>query len=198
MGTVAGGFSRRAYLPPRVSEIFSANSRQPFAQSERATELATQGTELAADDVASWYTLGVVHYAAGRWDAARVALEKSLKIKPEGSVSRLFLLAMTQWHLGDHPAAQRSYQQAVDWMQKDGPDNKELLNTLAPKPRSYWGSSTPRPLLRLARMSPQSRKYLDSVMHSRIPFPWLARRSASCFDMGCRVSLYVPLPIPCE
>ena len=68
---------------------------------ERATELATQGVELAKDDVASWYTLGVVHYAAGRWDAARAALEKSLKIQPEGSVSRLFLLAMTQWQLGD-------------------------------------------------------------------------------------------------
>src|SRR5258707_8743109 len=63
---------------------------------ERATELATKGIELAPDDVASWYTLGVVHYAAGRWDAARAALEKSLKIQPEGSVSRLFLLAMTK------------------------------------------------------------------------------------------------------
>jgi tetratricopeptide (TPR) repeat protein len=93
---------------------------------ERATELATQGIELASDDVASWYTLGVVHYAAGRWDPARVALEKSLKIQPEGSVSPLFLLAMTQWQLGDRPAAQRTYQQAVDWMQKDRPDNKEL------------------------------------------------------------------------
>jgi tetratricopeptide (TPR) repeat protein len=93
---------------------------------ERATELATQGTELAGDDVASWYTLGVVNHAAGRWGAARVALEKSLKIKPEGSVSRLFLLAMSQWQLGDRSAAQKSYQQAVDWMQKDGPANKEL------------------------------------------------------------------------
>ena len=81
---------------------------------------------MATDDVASWYTLGVVHYAAGRWNAARIAVEKSLKIQPEGSVSRLFLLAMTQWQLGDRPAAQRRYQQAVDWMQKDGPANKEL------------------------------------------------------------------------
>jgi len=98
---------------------------------ERATELATQGIELASDDVASWYTLAIVHYAAGRWDAARVALEKSLKIQPEGSVSRLFLLAMTQWQLGDRPSAQRSYQQAVDWMQKDGPDNKVLRHVHA-------------------------------------------------------------------
>ena len=76
--------------------------------------MATQGVELAADDAASWYTLGVVHYAAGRWDAARVALEKSLKIQPEGSVSVWFLLAMTQWQLGDRAAAQRCYEQAVD------------------------------------------------------------------------------------
>ena len=93
---------------------------------ERATELATRGIELATDDAASWYTLGVVHYAAGRWDAARVALEKSLKIQPEGSGSRWFLLAMTQWQLGDRLAAQSSYGQAVEWMEKNGPDNKEL------------------------------------------------------------------------
>ena len=98
---------------------------------ERATKFATRGTELAKDDAASWYTLGVVHYAAGRWDAARAALDKSLNIKPEGSVSRLFLLAMTQWQLGDRPAAQRRYLQAVDWMQKEGRDNKDLRHLRA-------------------------------------------------------------------
>ena len=68
---------------------------------------------------------------AGRWDAAREALEKSLKIQPEGSVSRLFLLAMTQWQLGDLPAAQRHYQQGVDWMEKERPDNKDLRHLRA-------------------------------------------------------------------
>jgi eukaryotic-like serine/threonine-protein kinase len=114
-----------------------------FRNLERATELATQGIELAKDDVASWYTLGFVHHAAGRWDAARVALEKSLKIQPEGSVSRLFLLAMTQWQLGDRSAAQRSYHQAVDWMQKEGPDNEELRHLHAEAAELLGAEYTP-------------------------------------------------------
>jgi tetratricopeptide (TPR) repeat protein len=68
---------------------------------KRATELAMRGSELAKDDAASWYTVGVVHYAAGRWDAARVALEKSIEIRPDGSDSAWFLLAMTHWQLGE-------------------------------------------------------------------------------------------------
>jgi tetratricopeptide (TPR) repeat protein len=82
---------------------------------ERATELATQGVELAADDASSWYTLGLVHYAAGRWDAARVALEKCLKIQPKGSASAGFLLAMAHWQLGDKQAAQKWYAEAASW-----------------------------------------------------------------------------------
>jgi tetratricopeptide (TPR) repeat protein len=93
---------------------------------ERATKLATRGTELAPDDSASWYTLGAVQYAAGRWDEARVALEKAVKIGPEGSVSACFLLSRTQWQLGDRVAARRSYGQAVEWMEKDSPDDKDL------------------------------------------------------------------------
>jgi serine/threonine protein kinase/predicted negative regulator of RcsB-dependent stress response len=84
---------------------------------ERATELAGQGVELGPHDAASWYTLGLVHYAAGRWDAARVALEKSLKIQPEGSASAGFLLAMTHWQLGDKPVAKKWYAQAVSWLE---------------------------------------------------------------------------------
>jgi hypothetical protein len=55
-----------------------------------------------------------------------VALEKSLKIRPEGSASSSFLLAMTQWQLADRVAAQRSYEQAVECMEKNGQNNKEL------------------------------------------------------------------------
>ncbi|MEX2169555.1 MAG: protein kinase [Pirellulales bacterium] len=93
---------------------------------EQATELATRGTELAPGDAASWYTLGVVHYAAGRWDEARVSLEKSLDIQPEGGGSVLFLLAMTQFQLGDRIAAESCYGQAVEWIEKNGPNNSEL------------------------------------------------------------------------
>jgi serine/threonine protein kinase/tetratricopeptide (TPR) repeat protein len=93
---------------------------------ERATELATRATDLAPDEPASWHTLGMVHHAAGRWDEARVALEKSLKIQSEVGGSAWLLLAMTQWQLGDRVAAQRSYRQAVEWMEKNGQDNKDL------------------------------------------------------------------------
>jgi tetratricopeptide (TPR) repeat protein len=87
---------------------------------DRATELAKQGVELAAEDAVSWYTLGLVHYAAGRWDEARVALEKCLTIQPESSASAGFLFAMTQWQLGDKSAAQKWYGQAISWSEKSG------------------------------------------------------------------------------
>ena len=93
---------------------------------ERATEFATRATALAPDDSASWHTLGIGHYAAGRWDEARLALEKSAKFGPEGSVSACFLLSMAQWQLGDRIAARRSYRQAVERMGTKSRDDKDL------------------------------------------------------------------------
>ncbi len=93
---------------------------------KRATELATRATDLAPSDAASWYTLGLVQCAGQTWDEARVALEKSLELRPEGTASTWFLLAMTQWQLGDRVTAQGSYTQGAARMEKSGQSSNEL------------------------------------------------------------------------
>jgi tetratricopeptide (TPR) repeat protein len=97
---------------------------------ERATACATRATELAPDDASSWHTLGFVHYAAGRWEAARTALEQALKIRSEGSATG-FLMAMAQFRLGDRSGAQQTYRQAIEWMEKNGQDDREFRDLRA-------------------------------------------------------------------
>jgi sugar (pentulose or hexulose) kinase len=55
-----------------------------------------------------------------------VALEKSVKSHSEVGGSAWLLLAMTQWQLGDRLAAQTSYRQAIEWMEKNGQGNTDL------------------------------------------------------------------------
>ncbi len=123
----------------------------------RATELAGRGTELAPNDAASWYTLGVVHYAADRWDAARAALERSIEIRPEGSASPWFLLAMTHWQLGDRAAAQRCQQQAVEWTEKIGRNDNDL-RLLQAEASALLGITTTPSVVAEGRDVPTERK----------------------------------------
>jgi tetratricopeptide (TPR) repeat protein len=124
---------------------------------ERARVFATRATELAPDDSASWHTLGVVQYAAGRWDQARAALEESVKTGPEGSVSASFLLSMAQWHLGDRIAARGSYGEAVERMEKDSPNDKELQRLRA-KAASLLGIKATEAVLAIGQDEPPKQK----------------------------------------
>jgi uncharacterized protein HemY len=71
-------------------------------------------------------TLGAAFYRAGRWQDTLVALEKSMELRTGGDSGDWFFLAMAHWQLGNAKAARYWYDQAVEWMDKNMPGNKQL------------------------------------------------------------------------
>jgi tetratricopeptide (TPR) repeat protein len=94
-----------------------------FAQ---AVTLAKKAVEIAPKKGAYHNTLGVAHYGAGDWKAALGSLEKSMELRKGGDSHDWFFLAMTHWQLGAKDKARAWYDRAVQWMDKNQPDNEEL------------------------------------------------------------------------
>jgi tetratricopeptide (TPR) repeat protein len=88
--------------------------------------LNVEGVELAPQNGMIWNTLGVAQYCAGNWKVAITALEKSMELRKGGDSFDWFILAMAQWQLGQKDEARKRYDQAVAWMDKNRPQNKEL------------------------------------------------------------------------
>ena len=93
----------------------------------RAIELATQATNLDPDDADYSGTLGVAQYRAGDYGAAIEALEKALRLRPEGSAADGFFLAMARWQHGDKEQARKDYERAAAFMEKEKSDDEESL-----------------------------------------------------------------------
>jgi WD40 repeat protein len=92
----------------------------------RAVELAKRAVELKPKEGSFWNTLGVAHYRAGDWGAAVAALEKSGQLRQGGDSFDWFFLAMAHQQLGDHEQARHWYDQGVQWMEKNKPEDEEL------------------------------------------------------------------------
>jgi tetratricopeptide (TPR) repeat protein len=92
----------------------------------RAVELARKATQLLPKQGACWYTLGVAHYRAPSPKEALAALNKSMELRKDGDGSGWFFLAMAHWQLGDKDQARRWYDRAVEWMEKNRPQDEEL------------------------------------------------------------------------
>jgi tetratricopeptide (TPR) repeat protein len=71
-------------------------------------------------------TLGVAHYRNGDDKAAITALESSMNLRAGGDSLDWFFLAMAHWRLGDRAKARKWYDKAMEWMDKNQPNNEEL------------------------------------------------------------------------
>jgi tetratricopeptide (TPR) repeat protein len=91
-----------------------------------AVRLAKKAVALAPTEGNFWNTLGVAQYRAKDWKAAIAALDKSMKLRQGGDSSDWFFLAMASWQLGEKEQARKWYHQAVQWMDKNQPQNEEL------------------------------------------------------------------------
>jgi tetratricopeptide (TPR) repeat protein len=89
----------------------------------KAIELAEKATHLAPKVADCWRTLGVAHYRAGEWKAAVAALDKSQQLSKGGDAADRLLLAMAHWKLGNQDEARKTYELAMQWMEK----NREAL-----------------------------------------------------------------------
>jgi tetratricopeptide (TPR) repeat protein len=94
---------------------------------EEAVEHAKEAVKLSPEKPCWWTTLGAAQYRAGNWDAAVDALTTSMKLHGGKHFSHdSFFLAMVQWRLGKKDEAHRWYDKAVEWMEKNKPDDEEL------------------------------------------------------------------------
>jgi serine/threonine protein kinase/tetratricopeptide (TPR) repeat protein len=114
--------------PPRndLAWLLVTHPKQTFRNPSQAVLLAKKSVELAAEEGSYWRTLGVAHYRAGDWKAAKAGLEKSMELRKGGDASEWFFLAMAHDQLGDKGEARKWYDQAVQWTEKNQPKNEEL------------------------------------------------------------------------
>ena len=66
----------------------------------------------------------MAHYRAGDWKAAIAALDKSMQLRKGGDSFDWFFLAMAHWQLGNKDEARKWYDQAVEWMEKNQPNER--------------------------------------------------------------------------
>jgi tetratricopeptide (TPR) repeat protein/serine/threonine protein kinase len=94
---------------------------------KRAVDHAKKAVDLKPGAGTLWNTLGVAQYRAGDWNAAIAALAKSNDLLKGNHLSfNGFFLAMAQWQLGNKDEARKWYDQAVEWMEKNKPEDEEL------------------------------------------------------------------------
>jgi len=104
-----------------------ANCQDPrLRRVDRALELATLALKQAPKHAAIWTTLGAAEYRAGHWQAAVDALQKSSELKYYRVARTGFFLAMAHWQLGQKDEARQWYDKAVEWMEKNQPEDEEL------------------------------------------------------------------------
>jgi serine/threonine protein kinase len=93
----------------------------------RAVSLAAQAVDFAPTDGNAWNTLGAAQYRVGNWPASLEALEKAMALRDGGNSFDWFFVAMNHWQLGDEPRAREMYHKAVEGMEKNNPDDPELI-----------------------------------------------------------------------
>jgi tetratricopeptide (TPR) repeat protein len=101
-------------------------AKRAVKRAPKTVQEAKQAIKLIPELVTFRKTLGVAHYRAGQWQAARTALLKSMELRQGGDAADWFFLAMTSWQLGDKAKARSWYARAVAWMDKKAPKDPEL------------------------------------------------------------------------
>ncbi len=90
-------------------------------------ELAQKAVDLSPKEASYQNTLGVAQYRAGNWLKAIEALSKSEQLEPGSATSfNAFFLAMAHGQNGNKEEARKWHDQAVEWMEKNDPQNDEL------------------------------------------------------------------------
>jgi tetratricopeptide (TPR) repeat protein len=89
--------------------------RDPIA----ALELATRALALAPGQRDFWNTLGLAHYRAGEWQAARAALDKAMALSEggRGNARDWLILAMVCWRQGEQAESRRWCDKAICWLE---------------------------------------------------------------------------------
>jgi len=124
----------------RLSLVTPGSARGEIA---RALQLAEQVTELMPGEPRYWSTLALARYRAGDWDSAIQALNKPGELHARGDDSDWFVLAMAHWRKGNKDEARKWYTQAINWMEQNKSEDRELRQFRA-ETESLLGIVDPR------------------------------------------------------
>jgi tetratricopeptide (TPR) repeat protein len=113
-------------VPNNVAWDMATCADPRFRNPQRAVLLAKKAVALAPPNGGCWNTLGTAYYRAGQWKDAVAALEKSMQLRSGGDSFDWFFLAMSHRQLGDPAKAREWYDRAVQWMDKNKPQDEEL------------------------------------------------------------------------
>jgi tetratricopeptide (TPR) repeat protein len=119
-GNLSAGLAQLAW---RLATSPDAKTRD----ATRAAELAKESVELEARYPGPWFILGVAQYRADAWKKAVVALQKSIELSNGRDGFCWFFLSMSYWKLGEKEKARGCFDRAVQWMEKNGPGDEEIL-----------------------------------------------------------------------
>jgi tetratricopeptide (TPR) repeat protein len=92
-----------------------------------ARDLAVRAIKLAPGQGFIVNTLGVVHYRLGEYPEAVRVLSQAAELRKVPWADDWFFLAMAHWRLGETEPARRALARAIALMEKNAPDNEELL-----------------------------------------------------------------------
>jgi tetratricopeptide (TPR) repeat protein len=153
----------------RLAWFLATTTNPQLRDPPRALELAKEAVKHMPEDGYNWNALGAANYAAGDWQNAVTALEKSEELVPGKLVAANgFLLAMAHWQHGDPagrgqapgggetppPAgeevrhqdeARKWYARAVEWMDRNEPTERDLLKLRAGAARLLGIPDAPAP-----------------------------------------------------
>src|SRR5262249_46952103 len=97
-----------------------------FRDPSRAVRLARTAVELKPSEASFWNTLGMAQYRVGDWEAAGKAIQAYMERNSGGDANDWVILAMAHRRQGREEAARGWYDRAVEWMNKNQPQNGEL------------------------------------------------------------------------
>jgi serine/threonine protein kinase/tetratricopeptide (TPR) repeat protein len=95
-----------------------------YRDGNRAVELAMRAVQQDPENRAYWAVLGMAQYRAGNCNEAIKAIEKAREVK--AAHDALFFLAMAYWQCADKARARQRYDEAVQWMQHQKPNDARI------------------------------------------------------------------------
>ncbi len=117
---------RSARYPNELAWLLATCADRPFRNPRQAVELAQKAVHLAPDNGDYYNTLGVAHYAAGHWQPAIDALQKSMELRHGGDGYDWFFLALAHAQLGHKDKARSWYDQAAAWTDRNAAHDAQL------------------------------------------------------------------------